>query len=298
MLGVVEYPYRTPADEVMEKVADEHGRRRHLPPDAGRRLLRRPRPAARRARSPTRTSAAPGPDRNTCLNCGECMTGCRHNAKNTLVKNYLYLAEQNGAVVHPLTTVTRVAPARRRRLRGRRPGAPRPSSSRRTAVRTLTAEQVVFAAAVARHPEAAAPDEGRGPPARDLSDRLGYLSRTNSESILGAIAPDTDAPTTPRASRSPRRFHPDEHTHIEPVRYGKGSNAMALMQTVLTDGDGAAPRWRTWLQGDVAAAAPTCVDLYDFKHWSERTVIALVMQTLDNSITTVRQADAVHRRGG
>src|SRR3954451_23623931 len=51
-----------------------------------------------------------GPARNACINCGECMTGCRHNAKNTLVKNYLYLAESRGAVVHPLTTVTRVRP--------------------------------------------------------------------------------------------------------------------------------------------------------------------------------------------
>ena len=97
MLGVVENPLRTPADEVMEKVADDMGVGRHLPPDPGRRVLRRPRRRAGASRSPTRTSAAPGPDRNACTDCGECMTGCRHNAKNTLVKNYLYLAEQNGA---------------------------------------------------------------------------------------------------------------------------------------------------------------------------------------------------------
>ena len=65
---------------------------------------------------PARRSADPffggeGPERNACLNCGECMSGCRHNAKNTLVKNYLYLAEKRGAQVLPLTTVTRVEPA-------------------------------------------------------------------------------------------------------------------------------------------------------------------------------------------
>ena len=53
-----------------------------------------------------------GPERNACINCGECMSGCRHNAKNTLVKNYLYLAEKRGAKVLPLTTVTRVVPRR------------------------------------------------------------------------------------------------------------------------------------------------------------------------------------------
>ena len=87
-------------------------------------------------------------------------------------------------------------------------------------------------------------DEGHLP---RLSDRLGYLSRTNSESILGAIAPDTTVDYSQGVAIT-SCFHPDEHTHIEPVRYGKGSNAMSLMQTVLTDGDGPAPRWRTWLK--------------------------------------------------
>ena len=80
-------------------------------------------------------------------------------------------------------------------------------------------------------------------------------------------------------------FHPDEHTHIEPCRYGKGFNTMAMMQTVLTDGDGDGPRWRAWLK-EMWTQKRNLFDLYDLKHWSERTVIALVMQSLDNSITT------------
>ena len=117
-----------------------------------------------------------------------------------------------------------------------------------------------------------------------LSDRLGYLSRTNSESILGAIAPDrtTDYSYGIAITSS---FHPDDHTHVEPVRYGKGSNVMALLQTVLTDGDGPEPRWRTWLK-EMWRERANVRELYDLKHWSERTVVALVMQTLDNSITT------------
>ena len=86
-----------------------------------------------------------GPERTTCIGCGECMSGCRHNAKNTLVKNYLYLAEQNGARILPLTTVTRVAP--------RSAGGydvhvrfTKAKLGRRSARRVLTAEQVVFAA--------------------------------------------------------------------------------------------------------------------------------------------------------
>jgi cholesterol oxidase len=80
-------------------------------------------------------------------------------------------------------------------------------------------------------------------------------------------------------------FHPDENTHIEPVRYGKGSNVMSLMQTVLTDGDLGEPRWKTWLK-EMWKERRNMRDLYDLKHWSERSVIALVMQSLDNSITT------------
>jgi len=128
-----------------------------------------------------------------------------------------------------------------------------------------------------------------------ISARLGCLSRTNSESIVGAIAPDTrvDYSTGVAITSS---FHPDAETHVEPVRYGKGSNAMSLLQTVLTDGDGPGPRWRTWLR-EMWRQKTRVLDLYDMKHWSERTVIALVMQSKDNSITTfVRRSRLTGRR--
>ncbi len=76
-------------------------------------------------------------------------------------------------------------------------------------------------------------DEGKLP---RLSDRLGVLTRTNSESLLGAIATGPRQSTTPAGVAITSSFHPDEITHIEPVRYGRGSNAMSLLQTVLTDG--------------------------------------------------------------
>ena len=125
-------------------------------------------------------------------------------------------------------------------------------------------------------------DEGHLP---GLSPRLGYLSRTNSESILGAIAPTSDLTDYSYGVAITSSFHPDADTHIEPVRYGKGFNTMAMLQTVLTDGDGDGPRWRVWLK-EMWTQRANVRDLYDFKHWSERTVIALVMQSLDNSITT------------
>jgi len=280
MLGVVENPLRTPADDVMEKVATDLGVADTFHPTPVGVFFGRPgQERGERVADPYFGGA--GPDRNTCLGCGECMSGCRHNAKNTLVKNYLYLAERNGAVVLPLTTVTRVSPrddggydveVRHTKAKARR----------RTAVRTLTADQVVLAASALGTQRLLhrMRDEGHLP---RISERLGHLSRTNSESILGAIAPDTRVDFSQGIAIT-SSFHPDEQTHVEPVRYGKGSNAMSLMQTVLTDGDGPLPRWRTWLK-ELWRERRNVLDLYDFKHWSERTVIALVMQTIDNSIT-------------
>jgi cholesterol oxidase len=281
MLGVVENPLRTPSDEVMEKVANDMGVGHTFHPTPVGVFFGGP------GQSPDQPVPDPyfggaGPDRNPCRACGACMTGCRYNAKNTLTKNYLYLAEQNGAVILPLTTVTRVRP---------RGGGgddvqvrfTKAKARRRAATRTITAEQVVLSASALGTQRLLhrMKDEGHLP---HVSDRLGMLTRTNSESILGAIAPDTSVDYS-RGVAITSSFHPDEDTHIEPVRYGKGSNAMSLLQTVLTDGDGPAPRWRTWLR-EMWRERRNVRSLYDLRHWSERTVVALVMQSLDNSITT------------
>ena len=289
MLGVVENPVRTPADDVMERVATDMGVAHTFHPTPVGVFFGGP------GQQPGETVPDPffggaGPDRNACLNCGECMSGCRHNAKNTLVKNYLYLAEQQGATVLPLSTVTRVSP---RDGGGYDVTIKYTKATRATArtTRTLTAEHVVFAAASLGTQKLLhrMKDEGHLP---RLSDRLGHLSRTNSESILGAIAPKSDPIDYSQGVAITSSFHPDEDTHIEPVRYGKGFNAMAMMQTVLTDGDGDAPRWQTWLK-QMWKEKKNLFELYDLRHWSERTVIALVMQSLDNSITTYGKRNKV-----
>ncbi len=281
MLGVVENPLRTPSDDVMEKVANDLGVGDTFHPTPVGVFFGEP-DSRRGARVADPFFGGAGPDRNTCIACGDCMVGCKYNAKNTLVKNYLYLAEQRGAKVMPLTTVTRVAPGadggydidlKFTKAKRSTPGS----------TRTITAEQVVFAAAAIGTQKLLHKMKAGGHLPR-LSDRLGFLSRTNSESILGAIAPDQAVDYSYGVAIT-SSFHPDADTHVEPVRYGKGSNLMALMQTVLTDGDGPGPRWQTWLK-EMWRERKNVANLYDVKHWSERTVIALVMQTLDNSITT------------
>jgi cholesterol oxidase len=282
MLGVVENPLHTPADEVMEKVATEMGVAETFHPTPVGVFFGGP------GDEQGQTVADPyfggaGPERTTCIGCGECMSGCRHNAKNTLVKNYLHLAEQNGARILPLTTATRVAPRAAGSGYDVHVRFTKAKTGRRSARRVLTADQVVFAASSLGTQRLLhrMRDEGHLP---RLSERLGHLARTNSESIVGAIAPDISVDYSQGVAIT-SSFHPDNNTHIEPVRYGKGSNFMSLMQTVLTDGDGPGPRWRTWLH-EMWAQRRNVRDLYDLKHWSERTVIALVMQSLDNSITT------------
>lgn len=284
MLGVATYPFETPADRVIKKVAAEmgvEGTFHHTPVgvlfgEEGKSIA-------------DPYFGGEGPDRKACLNCGECMTGCRHNAKNTLVKNYLYLAEKHGAEIHPLTTATAVRPL---------PGGGYEVEVRRTNKRfrrrkVMTAEQVVFSASTMGTQKLLhrMKDQGHLP---RVSDRLGLLTRTNSEALLGAIADDRDIDYSEGVAIT-SSFHPDEHTHVEPTRYGRGSNAMALMQTVLTDGSGDTPRWRVWMK-EMWKQRRNVFKLYDLKHWSERTVIALVMQTHDNSITTYTKRGLLGRR--
>ena len=285
MLGVTEYAKVTPADEAMKKVADEMGVGDSFHPTPVGVFFGGPEQAeGERVADPFFGGA--GPARNTCINCGSCMTGCKHNAKNTLVKNYLHLAERNGAVIHPLTTVTDVRPLPESEGGGYEVTArwTKAKLSRKDAVKTFRAEQVVFSAAALGTQRLLhrLKSEGSLP---KVSDRLGVLTRTNSEAILWSTAND-DAVDWSEGVAITSSFHPDEHTHIEPVRYGPGRNVMPLMATVLVDEVQGEARWKTWGK-ELWKQRNGLKDLYSLNTWSRRTVVALVMQTLDNSITTV-----------
>ncbi|WP_018682721.1 GMC family oxidoreductase [Actinokineospora enzanensis] len=286
VLGVVTNPSVTPSDVVMRQVATDMGVADTYHPTPVGVYFGKP---GERAADPYFGGA--GPERTGCTECGSCMTGCRVGAKNTLVKNYLYLAEQGGARVIPLTTVTAVRPR----------GDGYELDLRKTGTRskrfrtTITAGQVVLAAGTwgTQNLLHAMRDTGTLP---GLSPRLGELTRTNSEAILGAARPSVD-PTRDfsRGVAITSSFHPDENTHIEPVRYGKGSNAMSLLQTVATDGDSPVPRYLQALRFMLRHPIQTTQLLQAYR-WSERTVILLVMQSLDNSITTYTRRGLFGRR--
>ncbi|MFF0815537.1 FAD-dependent oxidoreductase [Rhodococcus sp. NPDC003318] len=287
MLGVVQNPHMTPADEVIKSVADDMG--------VGETFIQTPvgvffGEAGRTVPDPY--FGGVGPDRTGCIECGECMTGCRHGAKNTLVKNYLGLAEKAGATVVPMTTVTglREAADGTWDVQTRRTGA-----KFRKGARTYTAANVVLAAGTwgTQHLLHRMKDTGVLP---KLSPTLGELTRTNSEALLGAAKLKVDpGMDLTRGVAITSSFHPAPDTHIEPVRYGKGSNSMGLLQTLMTDGGGSAPRFVTLLK--VIAANPgQMLRMLSVKNWSERTIIALVMQNLDNSITTYTKPGLFGRR--
>ncbi|MGQ0775130.1 MAG: GMC family oxidoreductase [Pseudonocardiales bacterium] len=286
MLGVVTYAGHTPADEVLQRVAGEMGVGETYHPTPVGVFFGRP---GEEVDDPYFGGA--GPRRTGCTECGSCMTGCRVGAKNTLVKNYLYLAEQAGAVVHPLTTVTVVRPAPDGTWRI---DAVRTGTRRR---RTLRAHRVVLAAGTWGTQQLLhrMRDDGVLP---RLSSRLGELTRSNSEAIVGASRATVDPQRNfSRGVAITSSFHPDEHTHIEPVRYGPGSNAMGLLQTLATDGASDTPRWRQLLRF-VARHPVQMARLLSVHHWSERTVILLVMQSLDNSLTTYRSHGRLTSRQG
>jgi cholesterol oxidase len=318
MLGVVTNPTMTPSDLEMKRLAEQFGKADtfHMTPVGvffGR----------DGQQEPGVTVADPffggvGPERTGCVQCGECMTGCRHGAKNTLNTNYLALAEGAGAEVHPLTTVTGVRPLRSggyavdtvktgtwfalprrllprrllprrllpRRLRLLRRGDPHllrrvdPQDARRT----FTADQVVFSAGTYNTQKLL--HKLRDTTLPDISPRLGYLTRTNSESLLGVrvAKPQHDYTEGVAITSS---WHPDESTHIEPVRYGKGSNAMGLMNTVMTNGGKRRQRWAQMLL--TLMRSPRLLLMLIPRKWSERVIILLVMQSLNNSITVLRK---------
>ncbi len=274
MLGVADNPYFSPSDQAMKDVAEEMG--------VGHTFKMAPLGVHFGEGSGVLSKdpyfGGVGPDRHGCRQCGGCMTGCRYNAKNTLPKNYLGLAENAGAQVFPEHTVTEI-----KETDGGWQIEVRKSSAWFGGKRTFTAGQVVVAAGTYNTQKLLHRMKSTGK-LNKLSPALGKLSRTNSEALTGAIMPKGGAIDFSKGAAITSSFFPDEHTHVEPVRYGKGSNFMGLLQTVMTDGESAKARRRQWL-ATLILRPGLIAKIFDVRKWSERTVIALVMQNVDSALS-------------
>lgn len=285
MLGVAPNRYLSEADQALKDIARAMGRADtfHLV-DAGV-LMGTPGQEGNTVADPY--FGGKGPERAYCRFCGGCMVGCRYNAKNTLDKNYLYLAEKNGVELRPETRVTKIEPL----SDGARGGTGADGYAVDTECSTawfakdrrrLTARGVVVSAGVIGTLRLLlrCRDVYRTLPR--LSPRLGYDARTNSEALLGVTTrnPQTDYS---KGLAIDAGFYPDEHTHVETVRYSKGSSLMKFFGTHMADDGNRFTRPLKVLLASIIHPIDTLRLLFNMR-WAESAIILLVMQTLDNKM--------------
>jgi cholesterol oxidase len=228
-----------------------------------------------------------GPARTTCIGCGGCMMGCRYGAKNTLDLGYLYLAEKHGARIFPETRVVNLKP-----LNGTSDGSAgyEVSTVKSTAFirrqpQQFTCRGVVFSASSLGTMELLFHLKEKGSlPA--ISGQLGQHVRTNSESLIGARTPGYSQDLSQGVAIG-SGIYIDEHTHIEAVRYPKGSDALGFLTTILTNGRPGPQRIALWLKNIAVSLLrdpfKTVRVLQPFG-WAREFVVLLCMQALEGEI--------------
>ncbi|HEX6534168.1 MAG TPA: GMC family oxidoreductase [Gemmatimonadaceae bacterium] len=282
MLGVTTNPRLWPADHVLREIARDLGTCDSFAPTTVGTFFGEPGREGEEVPDPYFGGA--GPARRGCTHCGGCMVGCRHNAKNTLPKNYLHFAERAGAEVRAECTVRDIQPLAEAgadgaryvvRYRSTTALVPRPETSVRArnvivAAGALGTLRLLFRCR----------DVTRSLPR--ISATLGRSVRTNSESILGVVSRARDVDYS-RGIAITSIINADAVTTVEPVRYPAGSSLMRFLGGPLTGG-------RTFLGRLVRSLAQIVTRPGDFLRthvvpgWAERSTVLLVMQTVDNRI--------------
>jgi cholesterol oxidase len=222
-----------------------------------------------------------GPDRTGCTHCGGCMIGCRVGAKNTLVKNYLYFAEKLGVTIYPETRVNEIIPHSGDGELGYTIRTTSSTSLNGTPRQLFRTQGVVFSAGVLGSLKLLLEMKKRGH-LPHLSPMLGRTVRTNSEVILGVTVRDTKADHSQGIAIT-SSVYPDADSHIEPVRYPAGSDAMGLLATLLTDGGGKIPRPLRFV-GNILKHPRDFSKVLSPFGFARQSIILLFMQTLDNSL--------------
>ncbi|MBZ0284265.1 MAG: GMC family oxidoreductase [Anaerolineae bacterium] len=296
MLGVAPNPFVTPADRVLKEIADEHGQGHTFSPadvgvffgESGKTV-------------PDPYFGGDGPARTGCTACGGCMVGCRHGAKNTLVKNYLYFAEKWGAEIRAESEVVNIRPLADGQADGARyeviyrRSTALPFDRRRYHVRTRNVVVAAHALGTMRllfHCR----DETRSLP--KISNCLGTSVRTNSEALVGSTSWDGSVDySTGLAITS--IFSLDETTGVEPVRYPAGSSFMRLLAIPMIEGGNTIFKrlYKTIWHG----LTHPLEFLYAkfFSKWAKRSTILLIMQTEESTmqVSLGRNAFTAFRRG-
>ncbi|MFT7579622.1 MAG: cholesterol oxidase [Myxococcota bacterium] len=273
MLGAAENPIMTHGDRVLEGIAADMGRSEHFHPTEVAVFFGKPGKVV-----PDPYFDGKGPDRVGCTYCGACMTGCRVGAKNTLDRNYLYLAERLGMTLKAETEVTAV--------RAQEAGGGyvvECKQGQRGKSQTLTAEHVIFSGGVMGTLPLLLKMKTDPNGLPWLSDRVGDRVRTNSESLVGVITPDSSKDLSKGVAIT-SILHTDEHSHLEPVRYGSGSGFFRTMILPFVEGDTLAKRVRRTAMALIKQPR-TWFKAYTVKDFAKHTQILLYMRTLDETLS-------------
>lgn len=286
MLGVIQNKILGPADDLLKKTAETagHGNTFYCT-NVG--IFQPANGQERNQPVPDPFFGGQGPVRTPCVACGGCIMGCRYGAKNTLDLGYLYLAEKDGARIFPESKVVDVKPL----------GA-MPDGSLGYEVVTVasttwlvprrtrfTCRGVIFAASSLGTMELLFRLRQNGS-LPVISHRLGKFVRTNSESLIGARVPGCRDDLSQGIAIG-SGVYIDEHTHIEAVRYPRGSDTMSFLTTLLTEDRPGHSRIGLWLKGLLASLLRhpfRTLRLTQPWNWARESVILLCMQALDGHL--------------
>lgn len=288
MLGVTRNPKLWKADEVLKQIAEERGMGHTFrATDVGSFF------GEAGVAVPDPFFGGDGPARAGCIHCGGCMVGCRHNAKNTLPKNYLYFAEKNGAEVRAEVEVINVRPLTmddgQQMVNGqssmveeaRYEVTYHSSTSPFKRKQTVYAKNVIFSAGVMGTMKLLLNLRDVKKSLPNLSPRLGDMIRTNSEALLGSIARRSTVDFSQGVSIT-SIFNADEVTRVEPVRYPNGSSLLRFLGAPLVSDVTNVParlvRSLVWILRHPIDYLRAMV----FPNWAHNMTILLIMQHVDN----------------
>lgn len=221
-----------------------------------------------------------GPERSGCNFCGGCMTGCRYHAKNTLDKNYLYLAQQKGAEILAENEVYNVVPL------NHKDGATGYEISVKTSTRLFpkkkkfTTKGVIFSAGVLGTIKLLLRIKEKSLPL--LSDKLGDDIRTNNETMVSVSTLDKSKDLSKGVAIG-SLLRTDDNSHLEVVRYSDGSNFWKLLHLPYAIGKNPFSRLYRIL-GVFLKSPVSYFKIYFMSSWSKSTTVLLFMQSIDSTL--------------
>lgn len=221
-----------------------------------------------------------GSDRSGCNFCGGCMTGCRYNAKNTLDKNYLHLAQQKGAKILAEHEVYDVTPIDKYEGATGYTTAIKTSTKLFKKKKTLTTKGVIFSGGVLGTIRLLLKIKTKSLPL--LSDKLGDDIRTNNETLVSISTLDKTKDLSKGVAIG-SLLHTDENSHLEVVRYSEGSSFWKLLHLPYATGKN--PFIRILRMGKALIKAPlSYFKIYFINNWAKSTTVLLFMQTIDSTL--------------